>query len=244
MIEVGSLTKRFGATAAVDGVSFTASQGRVTALVGPNGAGKTTTLRVLLGLARPTAGIATIDGLRYADLPDPLRTVGAVLEESGFHPGRTARTHLTALALAGGLPTDRVEEALDLVELTDVSGRRVGGYSLGMRQRLGLAAALLGDPANLVLDEPHNGLDPKGTRWLRGRLRAFAAEGRTVLVASHLLAEMSEVADDVVVLSRGRVALQAPLEEVLASRVPMPTGAPARLEDVFLELTDAMEAAS
>lgn len=133
---------------------------------------------------------------------------------------------------------------LDLVELTDVSRRRVGHYSLGMRQRLGLAAALLGDPANLVLDEPHNGLDPKGTRWLRGRLRGFASEGRTVLVASHLLAEMSEVADDVVVLSRGRVALQAPLEEVLASRVPTPTDAPARLEDVFLELTDAMEAAS
>jgi len=236
MIEVHELTKRFGSRAAVDGVSFTASPGRITAILGANGAGKTTTLRVLLGLARPTAGAATIGGRSYADLPEPLTVVGAVLEESGVHPSRTARNHLTALTLSAGLPTGRVEQMLALVELAEVSDRRVGRYSLGMRQRLALAAALLGDPSHLVLDEPHNGLDPKGTRWLRARLRDFAAEGRTVLIASHLLAELSEVADDVVVLSRGRVVLQAPLQELL--------GGQRRLEDVFLELTEAMEAAS
>jgi len=244
MIEVQQLTKRFGAITAVDDVSFTARPGHVTALVGPNGAGKTTTLRMLLGLAHPTSGLATVSGVRYADLPTPLTAVGAVLEESGFHPSRTARTHLTALALAAGLPADRVGHVLDLVELTYATDRRVGRYSLGMRQRLGLAAALLGEPTTLVLDEPHNGLDPKGTRWLRQRLRGFAAEGRTVLVASHLLTEMSEVADDVIVLSGGRVVLQSPLDEVLARHASASHGAPARLEDVFLQLTDAMEAKS
>lgn len=230
MIVVSSLTKRFGTTLALDGLSFTAAPGRVTALLGPNGAGKTTTLRILLGLASPTSGTATFDGTRYADLEKPLGTVGAVVEESTFHPGRTARTHLRGLALAAGLASSRPEEVLEVVELTGVADRRVRQFSLGMRQRLSIAAALLGDPAHLVLDEPQNGLDPRGNRWLRGLLRALAAEGRTVLVSSHLLAEMAEVADDAVVVAGGRLVRQATLDELTAGAVG--------LEDVFLQLTD------
>jgi len=230
MIVVKSLSKRFGTTLALDGISFTAAPGRVTALLGPNGAGKTTTLRILLGLATPTSGAATFDGTRYADLERPLRTTGAVVEESTFHPGRTARAHLRALAIAAGLPPERPDEVLDLVELTGVADRRVRQFSLGMRQRLSIAAALLGNPAHLVLDEPQNGLDPRGTRWLRGLLRTLAAEGRTVLVSSHLLAEMAEAADDAVVVAGGRLVLQATLHELTAGS--------AGLEDVFLQLTD------
>jgi ABC-2 type transport system ATP-binding protein len=233
MIVVDSLTKRFGTTLALDELSFTARPGRVTALLGPNGAGKTTALRILLGLARPTSGAATFDGVRYADLEHPLGTTGAVVEESTFHPGRTARTHLRALALAAGLPPDRPEEVLALVELTGVADRRVRHYSLGMRQRLSIAAALLGDPTHLVLDEPQNGLDPRGNRWLRGLLRTLAAEGRTVLVSSHLLAEMAEIADEVVVVAGGRLVRQAGLAELTAGR--------SGLEDVFLQLTDDVE---
>ncbi|MGI8697791.1 MAG: ABC transporter ATP-binding protein [Mycobacteriales bacterium] len=233
MIVVDALAKRFGTTLALDGLSFTARPGRVTALLGPNGAGKTTTLRILLGLAGATSGTATFDGVRYADLEDPLGTTGAVVEESTFHPGRTARTHLRALALAAGLPPGRPDEVLGLVELSGVADRRVRHYSLGMRQRLSIAAALLGDPAHLVLDEPQNGLDPRGTRWLRGLLRTLAAEGRTVLVSSHLLAEMAEIADDVVVVAGGRLVRQAGLDELTAGR--------SGLEDVFLQLTDEAE---
>ncbi|MGH3321591.1 MAG: ABC transporter ATP-binding protein [Streptosporangiaceae bacterium] len=216
MIVVESLTKRYGRTRAVDGLSFTARPGRVTALLGPNGAGKTTTLRALLGLARPTAGSATVDGRPYAELADPCRTVGAVLEVHTFHPWRSARAHLRALAYGAGLAEDRVETTLRRVGLADDADRRVGGYSYGMRQRLSLAAALLGDPGVLILDEPQNGLDPQATRWLRELLRSLAAGGRTVLISSHLLAEMSEVADDVVVVDSGRLVRQAPLAELLA----------------------------
>lgn len=215
MIAIESLTKRYGATVAVDGLSFTAHPGRITALLGPNGAGKTTTLRILLGLARADSGSATVDGRRYTDLPDPPRTVGAVLEEPTFHPGRTARVHLRALAHVAGLAAGRTAEVLRLVELDDAADRRVGGYSLGMRQRLSLAAALLGDPGVLVLDEPQNGLDPSGARWLRELLRSLADAGRTVLVSSHLLAEVSELADDVVIVHRGRLIRQSPLAELL-----------------------------
>lgn len=215
MITIESLTKRYGPTVAVDGLSFAARAGRVTALLGPNGAGKTTTLRILLGLARPDAGSATIDGRPYRDLPDPARSVGAVLEESTFHPGHTARTHLRSLACAAGLPPGRVDEVTTLVDLDHAADRRTGGYSLGMWQRLSIASALLGDPRVLVLDEPQNGLDPHGVRWLRDLLRSLAGEGRAVLVSSHLLSEMSQVADDVIIVSGGRLVRQATLGELV-----------------------------
>src|ERR671915_626606 len=214
MLEVDSLTKRFGATLAVDGLSFKAEPGRVLGFLGPNGAGKTTTLRTLLGLTIPTSGSATVDGRPYRELRDPVRVLGAVLEGPQFHPGRTGRNHLRVLASAAGLPAGRVDEVLKLVELDGAGGRRVKGYSLGMRQRLSLAGALLGDPRGLVLDEPANGLDPQGIRWLRDFLRGRAAEGRTVLISSHVLAEVSQTVDDVVVISRGRVVGQGTLEEL------------------------------
>jgi ABC-2 type transport system ATP-binding protein len=215
VIEVDGLTKRYGNVLAVDGLSFRVEPGRVTGFLGPNGAGKTTTLRVLVGLLRPTAGSATVLGRRYAELDDPVRSVGAVLEASGFHPGRSGRNHLRTLATAAGIASARVEELLQLVDLTGAARRRVGGYSLGMRQRLSLAGALLGDPQVLILDEPANGLDPQGIRWLRDLLRGFAAEGRTVLVSSHVLAEMQQLADDVVIIARGRIVAQAGVGDVV-----------------------------
>jgi ABC-2 type transport system ATP-binding protein len=215
-IEVSGLTKRFGPVLAVDDLSFTADEGRVVGFLGPNGAGKTTTLRMLLGLVNPTAGTATVDGVDYVRLEDPVHTVGAVLDGGMFHPGRTGRNHLRALAKASKISDQRVDELLQLVALSDAANRRAGGYSLGMRQRLGLAAALLGDPRVLVLDEPANGLDPQGIRWLRDFLRTLAKEGRAVLVSSHVLAEVSQTADDVVVISKGKSVAQAPLQEIMA----------------------------
>jgi ABC-2 type transport system ATP-binding protein len=190
----------------------------VTGILGPNGAGKTTTLSMLLGLVRPTSGSALVFGRRYRDLPDAARRVGAVLEATDFHPGRTGREHLVTLALAARLPTSRVDEALDTVELAKPARRRVGGYSLGMRQRLGLGAALLGDPDLLVLDEPANGLDPEGVHWLRGFLRELAAAGKTVVVSSHVLSEVAQTVDQVVIVEHGRLVAFSPLEE-LTSRV-------------------------
>jgi ABC-2 type transport system ATP-binding protein len=216
MLEVDSLTKRFGSTLAVDGLSFKAEPGRVLGFLGPNGAGKTTTLRTLLGLTLPTSGTASVDGRSYRELDDPVRVLGAVLEGPQFHPGRSGRNHLRVLAAAAGLPRSRVEEVLRLVELDGAGDRRVKGYSLGMRQRLSLAGALLGDPRGLVLDEPANGLDPQGIRWLRDFLRARAAEGRTVLISSHVLAEVAQTVDEVVVVSRGRHVAQGTLEELTA----------------------------
>jgi ABC-2 type transport system ATP-binding protein len=215
-IEVSGLTKRFGPVLAVDNLTFTADEGRVVGFLGPNGAGKTTTLRMLLGLVNPTAGNATVQGQVYGQLDDPVHTVGAVLDGGMFHPGRSGRNHLRALGRASGVSDARVDELLELVALKEAADRRAGGYSLGMRQRLGLAAALLGDPHVLVLDEPANGLDPQGIRWLRDFLRRLASEGRAILVSSHVLAEVAQTADDVVVISRGRSVAQAPLPEIMA----------------------------
>jgi ABC-2 type transport system ATP-binding protein len=202
---------------AVDRLSFTVEPGRVTGFLGPNGAGKTTTLRMLLGLVRPTAGTATIDGRRYRDLPLPTREVGAVLEASNFHPGRSGRDHLRVLAPDAGVPDRRVDEVLSLVGLAGAAHRRAGGYSLGMRQRLGLAAALLGDPRVVVLDEPANGLDPAGIHWMRDYLRGLAADGRTVLMSSHLLSEVQQTVDDVVIIAEGRLVHASSLAELEAA---------------------------
>jgi ABC-2 type transport system ATP-binding protein len=218
MIEIDSLSKRYRDTLAVDDLSFSVRPGSILGFLGPNGAGKTTTLRALLGLARPTSGSATIDGKPYAALADPLGTVGAVLDTSGFHPGRRGRNHLRVLARAAGVPAGRVAEMLKLVELEGAGGKRVKGYSTGMKQRLNLAGALLGDPAVLVLDEPANGLDPQGIRWLRDFLRSLAAEGRTVLVSSHVLAEVAQTVDEVVVIHKGRLRAHSPLEELTLGR--------------------------
>jgi ABC-2 type transport system ATP-binding protein len=215
VIEVRGLTKRFGRVVAVDDLSFVAHPGRVTGFLGPNGAGKTTTLRAIVGLVIPTDGTTAVLGRRYVDLGSPAKRVGAVLETSSFHPGRSGRNHLRTLAVAAGLPGSRVDEVLRIVDLTQDGKRRARGYSLGMRQRLQLAAALLGDPQVLVLDEPANGLDPAGIRWLRDLLRRYASDGRTVLVSSHVLAEVSQLADDVVIINRGRLVTQAPVGEVL-----------------------------
>jgi ABC-2 type transport system ATP-binding protein len=217
-IEVQGLSKRFGATLAVDDLSFSVEAGKIVGFLGPNGAGKTTTLRALLGLIRPTSGTATIEGVPYDALDDPTATVGAVLDGGMFHPGRSGRNHLRVLALAAGVADARVDELLELVSLSDSAKRRAGGYSLGMRQRLGLAAALLGDPRVLVLDEPANGLDPQGIRWLRDFLRSLAAEGRAILVSSHVLSEVAQTVDEVVVIHRGRSIEQAPIGELLAGR--------------------------
>jgi len=216
-IDIDHLTKRYGETVAVDDLSFKVDPGRLVGFLGPNGAGKTTTLRALLGLIRPTEGTATVEGHAFGALEDPARTVGAVLDGGMLHPGRSGRNHLRMLARAAGVHNSRVDELLELVDLADAADRRAGGYSLGMRQRLGLAAALLGDPRVLVLDEPANGLDPQGIRWLRDFLRSMAAEGRAVLVSSHVLAEVAQTADEVVVIARGRSVAQAPLKELLAT---------------------------
>ena len=225
-IVVSGLTKRYATLTAVDGLSFTVRPGRVTGFLGPNGAGKTTTLRMLLNLVTPTAGTATIGGRRYADLTDPLRTVGAVLEASSAHRGRTGRNHLRVICAAAGLPASRADEVLAMVGLTPAAKRKFKGYSLGMRQRLGIAAAMLGDPRVLILDEPANGLDPEGIRWMRGFLQALAAEGRTVLVSSHLLSEMELLADDVVIIASGRLVRQGPVAEIVSS---MSTGTQVRV---------------
>ena len=228
-IQVRGLVKRFGAVTAVDGLSFTVQPGTVTGFLGPNGAGKTTTLRMLLGLVAPSAGTAEIDGRAYRDLPEPLHAVGAVLEAASFYPGRTARAHLRIQALAAEADPSRVDDVLELAGLADAGDRRIGGFSLGMRQRLGLATAVIADPEVLILDEPANGLDPEGVRWLRGLLRGFAAEGGTVLVSSHLLAEVAQTVDAVVIIDRGRLVAEGPVAELTASG--------AGLEDVFFQLT-------
>jgi ABC-2 type transport system ATP-binding protein len=214
-IRIQNLTKRYGPVLGVDDLSFEVRPGQVTGFLGPNGSGKTTTLRILLGLASPSAGTATIGGLPYHQLPDPVRQVGAALDSNTFHPGRSAAQHLRIIATVTGLPRRRVDEVLGLTGLADVAGRRVGGFSLGMRQRLSLAGALLGDPGVLVFDEPLNGLDPDGIRWLRGLLRELAAQDRTVFVSSHLLSEVAQTADEVVVLSRGRLVAQTPLADLV-----------------------------
>jgi ABC-2 type transport system ATP-binding protein len=216
MIEVEGLTKRFGSTLAVDNLSFSVAPGTVTGFLGPNGAGKSTTLRAILGLVRPDAGRTSVLGKPYAALDRPIERVGAVLETAEAHPGRSGRNHLRVLAAAAGLPPSRVDDVLAAVDLTDPSRRRVKGYSLGMRQRLALAGALLGEPEVLVLDEPANGLDPQGIRWLRDLLRSLAAEGRTVLVSSHVLAEVAQTVDRVVIIHRGRLVRQAAMAEVEA----------------------------
>jgi ABC-2 type transport system ATP-binding protein len=221
VLEFSGLTKRFGAIPAVADLTCRIHPGRITAFLGPNGAGKTTTLRMLLGLIRPTAGSATIGGRRYDELADPLRTVGAVLEATGFHPGRTGASHLAVYAHAAGIPRARVDEVLGLVGLADAAGRKVGGYSLGMRQRLGLAFALLGDPGVLVLDEPTNGLDPEGIRWMRVFLRTLAAEGRTILVSSHLLGEVQQTVDAALIVSGGRLVFEGSLADLAHQDEPV-----------------------
>ncbi|OMQ14897.1 multidrug ABC transporter ATP-binding protein [Modestobacter sp. VKM Ac-2676] len=205
MIVARDLTKTYGSKVAVDGVSFTVEPGRVTGFLGPNGAGKSTTMRMMIGLDRPTSGSVTVGGRSYADVPAPLRSVGALLEARALHPGRSARSHLRWLAASNGIPAKRVDEVLDLVGLSDVAEQRVGRFSLGMGQRLGIAVALLGEPPVVVLDEPVNGLDPEGIRWVRNLARELAGQGRTVLISSHLMSEMALTADHLVVIGRGRV---------------------------------------
>ncbi len=215
-VAVESLTKRFGKVVAVDNLSFALPHGTVTGFLGPNGAGKTTALRMILGLTAPSRGRALVFGRRYRELDTPAKQIGAVLEATDFHPGRRGRDHLRTLALAAGISTARVDETLRLVELEAVARRRVKTYSLGMRQRLGLAAALLGDPELLILDEPANGLDPEGVRWLRDFLRAFAAEGKTVFISSHVLAEVAQTVDRVVIIDKGRLIAESSLAELTA----------------------------
>jgi ABC-2 type transport system ATP-binding protein len=214
VIEVRGLVKRFGSVEAVRGLDFSVEPGRVTGFLGPNGAGKTTTLRMLLGLVTPTSGTATFGGALYRDLHEPLRRVGAVLEATSFHPARKARDHLRMIAVASGFDNSRIDEVLGLVGLSDAARRRVGGFSMGMRQRLELAGAMLGDPEVLILDEPSNGLDPQGIAWLREFLRYLAGQGRTILVSSHLLAEMSQTVDDVVIISEGKLQVQGSLSNL------------------------------
>ena len=230
-IELLGLTKRYGPVTAVDGLTFCPAAGRVTGFVGANGAGKSTTLRMLLGLTRPDHGSATIDGRRYVDLDRPMRSVGAMVDPDVFHPARSGRNALRVVARVARITDRRVDELLGLVGLADAAGRRVGGYSMGMRQRLSLAVALLGDPATLVLDEPANGLDPHGVHWLRGLVRGLAAEGRTVLVSSHLLAELAQTADDVAIIDAGRLLTHEPMSRLVAR------AGGGSLEDVFLALT-------
>ena len=213
-IEVSGVSKRFGSTLAVDDLSFTVERGHITAFLGPNGAGKTTTLRILLGLVNATGGRATIDGKAYVALEDPVGTVGAVLDGGMFHPGRSGRNHLLVLADTAGVDTRRVDEMLELVGIPAAARRRAGGYSMGMRQRLGLAAAMLGDPQVLLLDEPANGLDPEGIRWLRGFLRHLSGEGKTILVSSHMLQEVEQTVDNVVIIANGRLIKQGPIQEL------------------------------
>ena len=234
-VDVVGLTKRFGAVTALEDLTFSVRPGVVTGFLGPNGAGKTTTLRCLLGLVAPTSGTATVDGRLYRDLRRPLATVDAALEAADFHPGRSARAHLRVVALAAGVPLERVDALLGLVGLEEFADRRVGGYSLGMRQRLGLAQALLGDPPVLILDEPANGLDPAGIAWLRQFLRSLAGEGRTVLVSSHVLSEVQQTVDDIVVITRGRLVRQGTLASLDSgpAAVLLRTPTPERLADAL-----------
>jgi ABC-2 type transport system ATP-binding protein len=219
LIAVEDLTKRYRKATAVDGLTFGVRTGSITGFLGPNGAGKTTTLRILLGLVHPTSGAATIDGRTYRNLPDPIRSVGAVLEATNFHPKRSGRNHLRVQAVAGGIPVARVDEVLRFVGLQSVAGRRVGAYSLGMRQRLSVAGALLGDPDLLVLDEPANGLDPEGIRWLRDFLVGFTREGKTVFISSHVLGEMEQLAEEVVIVHHGKLVAQESVAELRARAV-------------------------
>ena len=232
MIEVRGLTKRYGPTVAVDGLTFEVRPGTVTGFLGPNGSGKSTTMRMIIGLDAPDAGEAWIGGRTYSKLGWPLRRVGSLLEAKSFHPGRSARAHLAALAASNGLPGSRVDEVLDAVGLSQVAGQRAGKYSLGMAQRLGIATALLGDPEVLILDEPVNGLDPEGIRWLRSLLQSAAAEGRTVLVSSHLISEMALTATDLIVIGRGRLLAQTTVAELSARSTS--------LEEAFLALTSGV----
>lgn len=229
MMKISGVTKRHGQTTILSDVSFEARPGRVTAFLGANGAGKSSTLRILLGLDRPTSGTALINGVPYAQLPHPARTIGAMLDGSGAHRSRTAKNHLAWVACAAGIPRQRIGEVLELVGLTGASGVRVGRYSLGMGQRLGIATALLGRPKALVLDEPVNGLDPEGVRWIRGLLRSHADAGGTVLLSSHLLGEVAEIADDLVVIHNGRIIADGSITEVTAGH--------ASVEDAYFALT-------
>jgi len=231
MIEVQGLTKRYGATVAVEQLSFDVRPGAVTGFLGPNGSGKSTTMRIILGLDAPDAGSARIGGRRYRELGWPLREVGALLEARAFHPGRSARAHLAALAASNDLPRSRVEEVLGLVGLADAAQRRAGKFSLGMAQRLGIAAALLGDPEVLLLDEPVNGLDPEGIRWIRNLLKSLAAQGRTVFVSSHLISEMALTADRLVVIGQGRLLADTSVAELSARS--------ASLEEAFFQLSSS-----
>jgi ABC-2 type transport system ATP-binding protein len=224
------LTKRYGPIVAVDDVTATLRPGKITGFLGPNGAGKSTTLRMLVGLTTPTCGTATIDGLPYPKLSHPSRAIGAVTDSAVFHPRRSGRDALRVLCALGGLPPRRADEVIDLVDLTAAGGRNVGGYSMGMRQRLALAAALLGDPETLVLDEPATGLDPAGVLWLRTLLRGLADEGRTVVVSSHLLAEVAQTVDDVIVINRGRLIVHGPMSGLMGSNHAT------SLEELFFDL--------
>ena len=226
MITIHGLTKHYGDVVAIDNASFTVSPGTITGFLGPNGAGKSTTLRLILGLEQPTSGEALIDGQPYRSLRRPLTTVGALLDAGWVHPKRSGRNHLRWLAATNGISAARVDECLEIVGLTEAAGRRAGQYSLGMRQRLGLAGALLGDPAYLIFDEPLNGLDPEGIRWMRTLMRRFADEGRGVLVSSHMLGEVAQTVDDVVIIARGRTLANAPVSDYQTSDTT--------LEDAFL----------
>ncbi|MGK2349152.1 ABC transporter ATP-binding protein [Actinomyces sp. W5033] len=217
MIEAVGLTKRYGSKTAVDNISFTVEPGSVTGFLGPNGAGKSTTMRMIMGLDKPTSGTVTVNGRPYRELATPLREVGALLDAKGLHGSRTARAHLTQLAVSNGIPTRRVDEVLETTGLTSVAGKRVKGFSLGMGQRLGIAAALLGDPQVLIFDEPVNGLDPEGVKWVRETCRSLAAQGRTVFISSHLMSEMSMTADHLIVIGRGHILTSGPVDEVIAS---------------------------
>ncbi|HEX9064295.1 MAG TPA: ATP-binding cassette domain-containing protein [Streptosporangiaceae bacterium] len=230
MIELANVSKRFGSTAAVRNVSFRANPGRVTAFLGPNGAGKTTTLRLILGLDKPTQGTVLVDGRRYAERRAPAHDVGALLDGTAAHPRRRARDHLRWIAASNGIAPQRVDAVLELVGLADVARRRAGTFSLGMKQRLGIAAALLGDPAVLMFDEPLNGLDPAGIRWARALMRELAGQGKTVLVSSHMMSEMAQVADHALVIARGRIIADGPL--------PSLSQPGESLEDAFLRLTE------
>jgi ABC-2 type transport system ATP-binding protein len=238
-IEVRDLHKRYGSSVAVDGLSFTVQPGLVTGFVGPNGAGKSTTMRVILGLDAAQEGTALVDGRPYRELRTPLRTVGTLLDASAVHPGRRACHHLLWLAHSNGLPPGRIDEVLDLVGLSAVGRRRAGGFSLGMKQRLGIAAALLGDPPILLFDEPVNGLDPEGVHWIRGFLRACAAEGRTVLVASHLMSELADTADHLIIVGRGRLLADTSVRDLLDAasddRVLLRTGDDALAATILAE---------
>jgi ABC-2 type transport system ATP-binding protein len=231
MIEAQGLTKRYGRTVAVRDLTFTVRPGVVTGFLGPNGAGKSTTMRMLIGLDRPDAGQATVNGKRYRELRRPLTEVGAMLEARSFHPGRSARAHLGALAASNGIPDRRVGEVLAVVGLADDGRRRAGTFSLGMTQRLGIAAALLGDPGTVILDEPVNGLDPEGIRWIRTLLRSLAGEGRTVLISSHLISEVAQTADELIVIGQGRLLAHTTVVELSATA--------SSLEEAFFQLTDS-----